>query len=480
MSSIILKTNPRPRWSSREKKNWKEQVDTIAAISTPPGQSGIGIVRISGRNSLKIANKIFKGKTIPSRMKSHTVCFGKIIDVQSKQMLDQALITVMLAPNSYTCEDVVEINCHGGELVLSKVLEQTLKCGARLAQPGEFTLRAFLNGRIDLAQAEAVADIIKAKTESGLKVALQNLEGDLSEELNRCRDKLIDILAEIEREIDFVEEDIEELDRKTVAQKITQAERFIKNLLNTYFEGRILKDGLNAVIVGSPNVGKSSLLNALLGQDRAIVTAIPGTTRDIIAEYVNIKGIPVRLVDTAGFRISKNTIELEGIKRAKTEINKADLIIWTIDASKKLSRDEKKLHNLISKYKFVIVLNKIDIVLSKNIKELKVNFKNQSILEVSALKAIGIKKLKSFIVSSFILKNKLTESVIISNLRHKELLKKSLDGLQKSKKALLENMSPEFVAIDLRMALDQLGQIIGKVITDDILNRIFSKFCVGK
>ena len=463
-----------------EKKNWENHSDTIVAISTPPGHSAIGIVRLSGKNSLKIANEIFKGKTIPSRMKSHTVCFGKIIDVGNKQILDQVLITVMLAPKSYTCEDVVEISCHGGSLVLSKVLEQALKCGARLARPGEFTLRAFLNGRMDLAQAEAVADVIKAKTESALKVALRNLEGGLSKELNRCRDKLVDLLAEIEKEIDFVEQDLEELDRKKIAQEITGLEKSIDHLLGTYFEGRILKEGLNVVIVGSPNVGKSSLLNALLGEDRAIVTPIPGTTRDIIAEQVSIKGILVRMVDTAGFRISGSKIELEGIKRARAEIGKADLVIWTLDASKKLSRDEKKLHKVLSKYHYIIVLNKIDIVSTVKIRKLKANFKDENVSEVSALKLTGIEKLKNFIVSPFVSTIAASENVIISNLRHKELLKKSLEGLRRAKEAIADGMSPEFAALDLRIALDKIGEIVGKVVTDDILNCIFSKFCIGK
>jgi tRNA modification GTPase len=413
-------------------------------------------------------------------MKTHTVSFGKVIDVESKEILDEVLTTVMLAPNSYTREDVVEISCHGGSLVLSKVLEQTLKCGARLAQPGEFTLRAFLNGRIDLAQAEAVADIIRAKTDSSLKVALQNLEGKLSQKLNDCQEKLVDILAEIEFGVDFIEEDVEELDRKAIGKKISKLEREIEDLLNTYVKGRILKEGLNVVIVGSPNVGKSSLLNALLGEDRAIVTSISGTTRDTIAEYINIKGIPVRLVDTAGFRISKNKIELEGIRRAKIEIDKADLVIWVIDLSKKTSENEIKLDELISNYKHIIALNKIDIVSGKTIEKAEKKFKNRDILRTSALQLIGIKEIKDYIVSPFIMRDKLNSSIIISNLRHKQLLEKSLQNLKRTSETLLKEMSLEFVALDLKSALDSIGEIVGKVVTDDILNRIFSRFCVGK
>ncbi|MCJ7508663.1 MAG: tRNA uridine-5-carboxymethylaminomethyl(34) synthesis GTPase MnmE [candidate division Zixibacteria bacterium] len=480
MNSITSKPSIPAKQFPHEKKNFKAGSDTIAAISTPPGEGGIGIVRLSGNNSFKIADKLFAGKTPPSQMKTHTVCFGKLMDATSNELLDEVLVTVLRSPNSYTCEDMVEISCHGGSLVLSRILEQTLRCGARLANPGEFTLRAFLNGRIDLAQAEAVVDIIRAKTDSSLRIALQNLEGKLSKELNDCREKLIDILAEIELGIDFIEEDVEELDRKKIIGKITELETDRKNLLDSYVEGRILKEGLNVVIVGSPNVGKSSLLNALLGKDRAIVTPIPGTTRDTIEEFINIKGIPVRLVDTAGFHISKNKIELEGIRRAKVEIDKADLVIWVVDLSKKLSENEIRLEKLISKYKYVVVLNKIDIASNRAAKEMQREFKKRDVISVSALQSIGIKELKDFIISSFVVKNKSESSLIISNLRHKQLLEKSLDNLKRAKEGLVKEISPEFIALDLRVALDSIGEIVGKVVTDDILNRIFSKFCVGK
>lgn len=437
-------------------------------------------MRLSGKDSVKIADKIFKGKVSPVQMKSHTVSFGKIVDVSNEQVLDEGLITVMLAPKSYTCEDVVEISCHAGSLVLSKVLEQTLKCGARLAQPGEFTLRAFLNGRIDLTQAEGVADIIRARTEAGLRIALQSLEGKVSEKLNSYREELVDILAEIEMEIDFVQEEGEEMNRQGIAQRVTRLEMEIGNLLETFDQGRVSRQGLNIVIVGSPNVGKSSLLNAILGQDRAIVTTIPGTTRDTVSECINIKGVLVRLVDTAGFRISKNKIELEGIRRAKTEINKADLVVWVIDLSKKLARNETRLRELLSKHRYVIALNKIDLVSDKIAEEMQKKLKGKDAMRVSALQSIGIEELKDYIVSPFVLKNNLDGEIIISNLRHKKLLEKSLCALKEARNALFLGLSPEFVALDLRRALDSIGEIIGKVITDDILNRIFSRFCVGK
>ncbi len=437
-------------------------------------------MRLSGRNSVKIADKLFRGTVLPSQMKSHTVSFGKIIEIDKGELLDEVLVTVMLAPNSYTCEDVVEVNCHGGSLVLSKVLEQTLKCGARLAQPGEFTLRAFLNGRIDLAQAEGVADMIRAKTDASLRVALQSLQGKVSEKLNEQREELIDILAQIELQIDFSEEEVGEVEGEGLLQRISRLEKSMGNLLKSFEQGRILRDGLNVVIVGSPNVGKSSLLNAMLGEERAIVTSIPGTTRDAVSEHLSLKGIPVRLVDTAGFRISKNKIELEGIRRARTEIDKADLVIWVIDLSKKLTKNEERLRELLAKHRYIIALNKMDLVREEATRKVEAELGNKNAVKVSALQLIGIEKLKNRIASTFEGEQNADSQVVISNLRHKKLLEKSLSELKKGKKALSGKLGPEFVALDLRRALDSIGEIVGKVVTDDILNRIFSRFCVGK
>jgi len=455
--------------------------ETIAAISTPLGEGGIGIVRISGKDALKVADKIFKGKLPPSQMPSHTVNYGEIIDQEDKEVIDEVLLVVFLAPKSYTAEDLVEISCHGGYLVLSKVLEQALNCGARLAQPGEFTLRAFVNGRIDLSQAEAVAELIRAKTDLGHRLALKHLKGDLSERINSYRERLINILVRLEVEIDFSEEDIKPLDKKEAVREIESVEKDLESLLATYHDGKILREGLNVVIIGKPNVGKSSLLNALLREDRAIVTPIPGTTRDIISEYANFKGILVRLVDTAGYHISKDTIELEGIKRTKIEMSEADIILLVIDTSLEVEVDELELEKQIKNTNYIIVLNKIDIGSDDLIKRNEERLKERAKVRVSALKGDGIEDLKKMIVyCALTLKKDQTQGVILSSLRHKNALTRAKRSLSLVKDSLHKNLSPEFVALDLKAALDAIGEVIGKTVTEDILNKIFSEFCIGK
>jgi len=375
----------------------------------------------------------------------------------------------------------VEISCHGGYLVLSKVLEQTLNCGARLAQPGEFTLRAFVNGRIDLSRAEAVAEVIRAKTDLGLKLGLRHLKGDLSERINSYREKLINILARLEVEIDFSEEDVEPLDRKEAMREIESIERDMESLLATYHDGKILREGLNVVIIGKPNVGKSSLLNALLKEDRAIVTPIPGTTRDVISEYANFKGVPVRLVDTAGYHISKDTIELEGIRRTKIEMSEADIILLVIDTSSEVEAEELELERQIQNSECLVVLNKIDIGSEDLVERNEGKFKERQRARVSALKGDGIEELKEIIVScAFTLKKDQTEGVMLSSLRHKKALTRAKKSISLAKSSLHKNLSPEFVALDLKAALDAVGEVIGKTVTDDILNKIFSEFCIGK
>ncbi|MGB7061470.1 MAG: tRNA uridine-5-carboxymethylaminomethyl(34) synthesis GTPase MnmE [Candidatus Zixiibacteriota bacterium] len=467
---------------NREKANVSVLEDTIAAISTPLGEGGIGIVRISGKDSTKIAEKIFKGEKPVSQLSSHRANYGEIVDTETGDIIDEVLLTLFLAPKSYTAEDLVEISCHGGQLVLTRVLEQALKCGARLAEPGEFTLRAFINGRIDLSQAEAVAEVIRAKTDLGLKLALRHLKGDLSERINSYRDKLIDILARVEVEIDFSEEDVVPLDRGKVVKEIESIEKHLDALLATYDEGKILKEGLNVVIVGKPNVGKSSLLNALLKEDRAIVTPIPGTTRDIISEFANFKGIPVRLVDTAGYRISKDTIELEGIKRTKIEMSEADLLLLVVDTSSEIDQEDLDLKEQVERGKYLLILNKIDIgspdLIRKNEQKLE---ESPATAKVSALKGDGLDKLKQMIVSSSRrLQKDRTQGVILSSLRHKDALNRAKRSLSLARNSLKKKMSPEFVALDVKAALDAIGEVVGKTVTDDILNKIFAEFCIGK
>jgi tRNA modification GTPase len=455
--------------------------DTITAISTPLGEGGIGIVRISGKDSIKIADRIFKGEKPLGEILSHRASYGEIIDVEAGEAIDEVLLTLFKAPKSYTAEDLVEISCHGGQLVLSRVLEQALKCGARLAEPGEFTLRAFINGRIDLSQAEAVTEVIRAKTDLGLKLAIKHLKGDLSEKINSYRDKLTDILARLEVEIDFSEEDIEPLNRNKVSEEIESIQRDLESLLSTYDEGKILKEGLNVVIVGKTNVGKSSLLNALLKEDRAIVTPIPGTTRDVISEFANFRGVPVRLVDTAGYRISEDTIELEGIRRTKIEIDDADLLLLIIDTSMEIDDEDLDLKNQLRKGRFLTVFNKIDIATSDLIRKNEERIEEKQVIKVSALEGEGLEELKQKIVTaSRALKKDRTQGVIISSLRHKDALSRAKRSLRLARDSLKKGMSPEFVALDVRAALDAIGEVVGKTVTDDILNKIFSEFCIGK
>ena len=455
--------------------------DTIAAISTPLGEGGIGVVRISGKDSVKIADRIFKGEKPLGKVLSHRASYGEIVDIETGEVIDEVLLTLFKTPKSYTAEDLVEISCHGGQLVLTRVLEQTLKCGARLAEPGEFTLRAFVNGRIDLSQAEAVAELIRAKTDLGLKLALKHLKGDLSEKINSYRDRLIDMLARLEVEIDFSEEDIEPLDRNKVSEEIESIDKELGNLLATYDEGKILKEGLNVVIVGKPNVGKSSLLNALLKQDRAIVTPIPGTTRDVISEYANLQGIPVRLVDTAGYRISGDTIELEGIRKTKIEMSEADLLLLVIDTSIKVDQEDLDLRGQMKEVKYLTVFNKIDIAPPDLTAQNQKRLMEMSIVKVSALTGEGLERLKDEMVSaSRVLRKNQTQSVVISSLRHKHALSKAKKSLFLARESLKKGMSPEFVVLDVRAGLDAIGEVIGKTVTDDILNKIFSEFCIGK
>ncbi len=455
--------------------------DTIAAISTPLGEGGIGVVRISGKGAVKIAGRIFRGEKPLAESPSHRATYGGIVDPATGEVIDEVIVTLFIAPRSYTAEDLVEISCHGGQLVLSRVLEQALKCGARLAEPGEFTLRAFINGRIDLSQAEAVAEVIRAKTDLGLKLALKHLKGDLSDKINSYRDRLIDLLARLEVEIDFSEEDVEPLDRNKTLEEIESIEKELENLLATYDEGKILKEGLNVVIVGKPNVGKSSLLNALLKQDRAIVTPIPGTTRDVISEYANLQGIPVRLVDTAGYRISGDTIELEGIRRTKIEMSEADLLLLVMDTSIMVDQEDLDLQGQMKEVKYLTVFNKIDIAPADLIAKNQERLTEGSIAKVSALTGEGLERLKDTIVSaSRVLRRDQTQSVVISSLRHKHALSRAKKSLLLAKSSLKKGMSPEFVALDVRAGVDAIGEVVGKTVTDDILNKIFSEFCIGK
>ena len=455
---------------------------TICAISTPIGEGGIGIVRISGRDAISIADKIFfskKNKKLSS-LASHTIHYGEIRDNNSERV-DEALVSIMKAPNTYTKEDVIEINCHGGALSLKRVMELVIKNGARLAEPGEFTKRAFLNGRIDLAQAEAVIDIINSKTDDSLRLAVGQLSGILSKRVNAIREELISIIASVEASIDFVDEDIEFISRDVMEKRIKGAVDEIEALITTADEGRIYKEGIATAIIGRPNVGKSSLLNALLKEERAIVTPVPGTTRDVIEEWVNIKGMPLRILDTAGIRHTEDIVEMEGVKRSREAIKMADIILLLIDGSVKLNEEDKRLMEEIRDKRLIVLLNKSDLpsLVKKN--DIEKALPAKEMVSISALTGEGVDSLKA-VIHKLLFKGGITagERPIITNLRHKTALEKTKSSLENLQNSIKGNMSEEFLAVDLRAALNALGEITGETAIEDILNRIFEEFCVGK
>ena len=453
--------------------------DTIVAISTLSGFAGIGIVRISGPAALNIASKIFhpKSKKKIKELSANTVHLGKITD--GKKFVDEVLLTVMKAPKSYTREDIAEISCHGGPVPLKKTLELCVKYGARLAEPGEFTKRAYLNGRIDLSQAEAVCDIIKAKTEAALSCAVSQLSGVLSEEINRRKSELVDILATIEAAIDYSEDEVPVINGEEVTEKVEKTSAALEKILLTFQTGKIYRDGVRTAIIGKPNVGKSSLLNVLVGQNRAIVTEIPGTTRDIIEETIDVSGIPLILTDTAGIRKhSKDIVEKIGIERAQETLKTADLVLFILDSSSELSHEDFHIAELLVSKKVILVLNKSDKPSKTgNVSELEIP---APVVKISASKNEGIEELKKIIYNLFITSDITTGDFILTNTRHKILIENALGSLEKAVASVKNGLSEEFTATDLRCALNYLGEITGEVPTEEILDRIFSNFCVGK
>ncbi|MBI5211743.1 MAG: tRNA uridine-5-carboxymethylaminomethyl(34) synthesis GTPase MnmE [Nitrospirae bacterium] len=455
--------------------------DTIAAISTATGEGGIGIVRLSGKDAIAVADKVFsspKAKRL-NDAKSHTVVYGFIIDPANNEKIDEVLVTVMRAPKTYTKEDVVEINCHGGMLPLRKALAMLLKEGARLAEPGEFTRRAFLNGRIDLSQAEAVIDVIRSKTEQAERLALQQLEGRLSARIADIKERLANICAHVEAYIDFPEEEIETPVKDAVIGSMQAATEDLMALSRGYDEGKFFREGVSTAIVGKPNVGKSSLLNALLQKDRAIVTEMPGTTRDVIEDYLNIKGLPLKIMDTAGIRETHDLAEMEGVKRSLRAIEGADIVIAVLDAGRTLDEADMELIERVKAKRAVFVINKSDIA-NPAFQPSTLNL--QSIINVSALTGDGIDTLKDAVYSLCISTggDAGVEDVIITNIRHKQSIDNALKSIKEAAEALEGGQPLEVAALFLRESLDSLGEIVGVVTTEDILNRIFSEFCIGK
>jgi tRNA modification GTPase len=455
--------------------------DTIIAISTPLGESGIGVVRMSGPETLAIGDRIFlNGKKKTSQFPTHTLHHGYIVDPQSGEKIDEVMLALMRSPRSFTKEDMLEINCHGGMVPLRRVLEVALREGARLAEPGEFTKRAFLNGRIDLSQAEAVVDIIKAKTTLGLKVALHQLGGYLSSRVKTLRGELIEILSRIEMAIDFPE-DIEWMSYGENLCNAEEALEEINKLLATAEEGRILREGVNVAIVGRTNIGKSSLLNAFLQEERAIVTPIPGTTRDTIEEIVDIKGVPFRIIDTAGIRAPKDVIEAEGVRRSRRSIKAADLILFILNGAERLTDDDRKMIEEVKYRKTIVVINKGDLPEAIEIEEIKDKLHDKRIIKVSVSKGKGLEELKEAIIHMVLGREvTLNGRTLVTNVRHKNVLTRARESLGRAIEAMRVGVSEEFVAVDLREALESLGQITGQTTTEDILDEIFSHFCIGK
>ncbi len=456
--------------------------DTIAAISTPQGNGGIGIIRISGEKAFEIASKIFSGRKDFERMESHTLSYGKIINPVTGEAVDEVLIAKMKKPRTYTREDIVEINCHGGIVVIKRILELVVKEGARLAEPGEFTKIAFLNGRIDLSQAEAVIDLINSKTEQGSKAALGQLEGKLSEKLKKTREKLIELIAHIEVTVDYPEHDIEELTGKQVYEKLKVIKAELEAIIKNFEKGRILREGVDVVIVGKPNVGKSSLLNELSGKNKAIVTDIPGTTRDIIEEYVNIGEIPVRLVDTAGIRDTEDIVEKIGVERARSAVGSADLVIMMLDAHNGITDEDIGIYNAVRGKKLIVLINKIDTENENNtVKEIEKRFEGHKIIKASVTKNIGMEQLENEIIGYF---NKgeigLNDEILVTNIRHKNLIDNAVKSVDAALISYEEAMPVDCITIDIKDAAYYLGQITGESVADDVLKQIFSRFCIGK
>ena len=475
-------------------ENYKNE--TIAAIATALSDSGIGIVRISGENAIYIIDNIFRsaaGRRILTKVQSHTIHYGYIVD-SNENVIDEVMVAVMKAPRSYTMEDTVEINCHGGVLVMQKVLEAVLHAGARLAQPGEFTKRAFLNGRIDLSRAEAVIDVIHSQNEYALSSSVSQLKGQLSNKIHTLREDILYQIAFIESALDDPEHISLDGYPEQLAGKVTGFEKEIEKLLATADNGRLIKEGISTVIVGKPNAGKSSLLNMLLGEDRAIVTEIAGTTRDALHETINLHGISLNMIDTAGIHETQDVVEKIGVERAKKYAAEADMILYVVDASEDLDEDDQEIISLLNGKKAIILLNKSDLenkitedVLKEKLYELKNhdNIEDIKILRTSTIdpssENSGMDELEETIRNMFFegeLKH--NNELLVTNLRHKEALQDALNSLKLVERSIEDGMPEDFYSIDLTSAYASLGKIIGEEVDEDVVNEIFSKFCMGK
>lgn len=456
--------------------------DTIAAISSPLGRGGIGLIRVSGSKALQIGSRIFipHSKSL-SKIKSHRPILGKIIHPESKVEIDQVLLTYFKRPKSFTREDIIEISCHGSIILLSQIVEIILLSGARLSQPGEFTYRAFLNGRIDLAQAEALNDLIQSKTKYQAKLAYQQLQGSLSKRLRPLDERFKDIIARSEANIDMEEGEYLFITQEELRNSIVDISKQLGILEKSFDKGRIVREGINLAIVGKPNVGKSSLFNRLLKAERAIVTEVPGTTRDLLIESANIEGIPINFMDTAGIRASPDRVELEGIRRSHNAIEEADLIIAIIDGSSMLDNSDQEIITQLKGKNFLVAMNKIDLRQKVDKKKVAALADGHSIVKISAKTGQGEKELKQKLLASIVNANALRkEEELITNIRHKNIISRTRQLLEQALESLQQGYSEEFILMDLHKAYDKLGEITGRTPIEDILSHIFSHFCIGK
>lgn len=458
--------------------------DTIVAIATPPGEGSIGIIRISGKEAINIGRNVFTAKKNKDWYikDNYKLVYGHVVDPKTNEIIDEVILSVMRGPHSFTAEDVIEISCHGGMIPLSRVLKLVLGQGARLAEAGEFSKRAFINGRLDLSQAESIIDLIRAKTETGAKIAMSQLGGGLSQKVVGIQNELLGLLANIEAIIDFPEDDIPEATLEEMNQRARALVDDIHSLLVGADSGKIYREGLRTVIVGKPNVGKSSLLNALLKEQRALVTDIPGTTRDVIEEVLNIRGVPLKIIDTAGVRETQDLVEKLGVEKTRQFLDLADLVLLVLDASEEISQEDLIVIDLVRGKKVITLINKIDL------EEKKISFStiesiigDSPVVEISAKQEVGLDKLEQIILN-LVLDGKVTavENIYVSNTRHKHALERAENHLNDFVRGLEISMPPDLISIDLKSAWEILGEITGNSVTEDLIDRIFSDFCIGK
>ncbi|HCV8456973.1 TPA: tRNA uridine-5-carboxymethylaminomethyl(34) synthesis GTPase MnmE [Staphylococcus aureus] len=457
-------------------------LDTITSISTPMGEGAIGIVRLSGPQAVEIADKLYKGKHLLNDVPSHTINYGHIIDPESKEVVEEVMVSVLRAPKTFTREDIIEINCHGGILTINRVLELTMIYGARMAEPGEFTKRAFLNGRIDLSQAEAVMDFIRSKTDRASKVAMNQIEGRLSDLIKKQRQSILEILAQVEVNIDYPEyDDVEDATTEFLLEQSKEIKQEINHLLDTGAQGKIMREGLSTVIVGKPNVGKSSMLNNLIQDNKAIVTEVAGTTRDVLEEYVNVRGVPLRLVDTAGIRETEDIVEKIGVERSRKALSQADLILFVLNNNEALTQEDYTLYEVVKNEDVIVIVNKMDLEQNIDINEVKDMIGDTPLIQTSMLKQEGIDELEIQIRDLFFggeVQNQ--DMTYVSNSRHISLLKQARQTIQDAIDAAESGVPMDMVQIDLTRTWEILGEIIGETASDELIDQLFSQFCLGK